>query len=100
MVNKKYFTFDKLEIETLKNDKELNKLFLENELNNYIETNDSKYLRHQLKNSIKAFGFCNFEKKSGLSRKTIYNIVNGKTEPKLSNFLKCLKAFDIKIKLC
>lgn len=46
MVNKKPFIFDKLEIEALKNDEELNRLFLENELNNYIKTNDSKYLRH------------------------------------------------------
>lgn len=97
---KKYLSFDDLEIEALKDDRELNKMFLENELDNYLETNDSKYLRHQLKNSIKAFGFCNFEKKSGLSRKTIYNIVNGKTEPRLGNFLKCLRAFGIRIKLC
>lgn len=99
-MSKKHLSFDDIEIEALRSDKELNKISLEGELNEYIKTGDSKYLRHQLKNSIKAFGFCNFEKESGLSRKTIYNIVNGKTEPRLGNFLKCIRAFGLKIKLC
>jgi probable addiction module antidote protein len=84
--------YEDVKIEMLKNRPGLARLCLESEIGEYMKTGDPTYLRMELKTAIKAFGYCNFEKKVGLSRKAIYNIVNGKTEPKLKSLLKFIDA--------
>jgi DNA-binding phage protein len=48
-------------------------------------------LKAQLKIVARNYGWTKLERKTGLSRTTLYNVLNGKKEPRLSNFLSILE---------
>ncbi|MDR2077398.1 MAG: helix-turn-helix domain-containing protein [Rickettsiales bacterium] len=84
-------------VRRLKKDPELAARCLEGELVEYLETREPIYLQRQLREIVRAFGYCNFERKTGLTRRSIYNIVNGKTTPKFETILKFIDALGYSI---
>ena len=92
-------SFDDYIIESFKSDSEFAKMCLEDELKEYLNTGEPYFLKNTLKQCLKSFGLCNFERVSGISRKTLYNIIGGKHKPKLENILKIIKFLGYEINL-
>jgi probable addiction module antidote protein len=84
--------WEKLEVEMYRKDPELATLCLKDEMAEYLRTGDMAYVKMQLMTMAKAFGCTKLGKVTGLNRTTIYNILKGQEEPKLSNFLKIIHA--------
>ena len=89
--------FEKLEVDLYKQDSKLAELCFKDELQEYKKIGDMKYLMMQLRTMAKAFSWTNLEKKTGLRRSTLYSILEGKKEPKLSSFIKIIGAFGFSI---
>ncbi|MDR2077533.1 MAG: helix-turn-helix domain-containing protein [Rickettsiales bacterium] len=90
-------SYDDLKIKMFREEPEFATIRIENELEEYLKTGDPTYLRIQFKTAVRAFGYCNFERKTGLSRRAIYNILNGKSEPKFKTVLKFLDALGYSV---
>jgi probable addiction module antidote protein len=90
-----------LETEILKKNPKLEAMCIESEFEEYLETGDPFYLQKELRTAVRVFGRRNFERKTGLAKKTIYNVLNGKTAPKFEIILKFLDAlgYDLKLNL-
>ncbi|MDR2778590.1 MAG: helix-turn-helix domain-containing protein [Rickettsiales bacterium] len=75
-------------------------VFLENEILKCKKSSDVANLKAQLKIVARNYGWTKLEKKAGLSRTTLYNTLNGKKEPRFSNFLNILDilGFDFSVK--
>jgi DNA-binding phage protein len=91
--------FEDFEVEEFRKNPGHAALRIEDELEEYLETKDPKYLLGELKTAVKAFGYHNFVEKTGLSRRTIHNIVSGRTTPKFEIVLKFLNALGFGLKL-
>lgn len=94
-----FVSLDECIIEDFKTNKDFARICLEEDMKEYLNTGDPCYLKNTLKQCLQAFGFCNFEKLSGISRKTLYNIVGGTHRPKLENILKIINFLGYEINL-
>ena len=97
--NNNFVSLDDCTIDSFKNDDEFAKMCLEDELKEYLNAGEPYFLKNTLKQCLKSFGFCNFERISGISRKTLYNIIGGNHKPKLENILKIIKFLGYEINL-
>jgi probable addiction module antidote protein len=100
MVNKNFNDgWEKFEVETFRSVPIVAKLCLENEIEEYNKTGDMTYLRKQLRSMAKAYGWNNLEKETKLTRATLHNILNGKSNPKLNSFLNIINALGFRISM-
>ena len=89
--------WEKLEVEMFKEDKELSVICLNDEIEEYNRTGDMKYLNAQLKLMATAYGWTRLERETGLTRATLYNTLNNKSEPKLKTFLSILNVLGLNL---
>lgn len=68
---------------------------LEDEIEEYEETGDIRYVLSTLKHIAQAKGFVALERETGLTRQAIYAVLNGKVSPRLDTMNKLLKAFGL-----
>jgi probable addiction module antidote protein len=99
-MNKKFKDpWEEFEVESYVKNKNLAKLCLENEIEEYKKTGDITYVKQQLKTVAKAYGWSNLERDTGITRMSLYSMLNGKTEPRLKNFLNILNILGFKLSI-
>ena len=68
---------------------------LEDEIEEYEETGDMRYVLKTLKRIAKSKGYVALERETGLTRQAIYTVLNGKVSPRLDTMSKLLKALGL-----
>jgi probable addiction module antidote protein len=72
-------------------------LRIQDEFQEYTETNDIRYLLSTLRKAAKAKGWSALSRETGLSRSVLYASLSGETDPKISTVMKILKALGVQI---
>ena len=90
-------TWDDFVIEEFKKNPEFIKGALEDELQEYVQTGDIRYLLSTLRDVAAAKGWVWLAKETGLSRPTIYEALYGRSKPKFETITKILGALGFKM---
>ncbi len=89
-------TWDDFIVDEYKKNPELAKLAIADELAEYAETGEIKYLLSTLKDVATAKGMVNLAKEAGLGRATLYEVFKG-SNPRVSTLSKILRALGFKM---
>lgn len=84
-------------VDEYRKDPELAKLRVSNELEEYAQTGEIKYLLATLKDVASAKGWTELAKETGLSRQTLYKTLNGQRFPRVDTLAKILYALDFRM---
>ena len=90
-------TWDDFIIEEFKKDSEFMRGAVEDELQEYAQTGDMRYLLATLRDVATAKGWVWLAKETGLSRPTLYEALYGRSKPKFETITKILNALGFKI---
>jgi len=87
-------------IEEYRKDPKLAVMRIKTELAEFEKTGEIRYLLSTLEKVAKAKGFTVLEKETGISRQTLYAVLNGKSAPRIDTMMKILNAlgFTLSIK--
>ncbi|MBN8828874.1 MAG: hypothetical protein J0H68_09225 [Sphingobacteriia bacterium] len=98
MVNKKQAgNYDDYFSKKLK-DPEYLETFLTVAFQEYVEENDTQHFLSLLREVIMSQGgVAKVAKKASLNRENLFKLLNGKSEPKITTFVKLITALDINI---
>jgi len=99
MIDMNKIGFDNWLTETLKQDKELAKMFLKGSIEDFKDHNDINILLSSLRNVAKAMGWTYLEKETGISRQALYTALSEKGNPRVRTFMMILDAFGLKMSL-
>lgn len=80
-------------------DVELAMLSLREEFEMFEQTGDDRYLFKTLERMIRARGIQNITRETGMSRQTIYNLLNGKISPRMDTMAKLLNTLGLRFYL-
>jgi Predicted transcriptional regulator len=83
-------------VEEFKADSEFARLAIADELEEYAETGEIKYLLATLKDAARAKGFVNLSRETGLNRTTLYDVFNG-SNPRVGTLNKILQALGFRM---
>ena len=72
-------------------------LRIQDEFQEYTETNDFHYLLSTLRKAAEAKGWLALSRETGLSRSVLYAALSGKSEPRIGTVMKILKALGVQI---
>ena len=84
-------------VDAYRKNPELAKLRVGNELEEYAQTGEIKYLLATLKDVASAKGWTELAKETGLSRQTLYKTLNGQRFPRVDTLAKILHALDFRM---
>jgi len=84
-------------IEQYRKDPGYAKLRIQDEFQEYAETNDFRYLLSALRRAAEAKGWSALSRETGLSRSVLYAALSGESEPRIGTVMKILKALGVKI---
>jgi probable addiction module antidote protein len=84
-------------IEQYRKDPEYARLRVQDEFQEYTETNDVRYLLSTLRKVAEAKGWSVLSREAGISRSVLYAALSGKTDPRIGTVMKILKALGIQI---
>ena len=70
---------------------------VQNEFQEYVETNDAQFLLSTLRKVAEAKGWSALSRDTGLPRSTLYAALSGETDPKMSTVMKILKALGVHV---
>ena len=90
-------SWDDFIIEQYRKDPELAQMCVISEFKEFLNTGEICYLLSTLYEVAEARGWSNLAKETGLSRPTLYAVLSGDTDPKISTLMKILKAFGVKL---
>jgi probable addiction module antidote protein len=76
---------------------EFARLRIQDEFQEYTETNDIRYLLSVLRRAAEAKGWSALSRETGLSRSVLCAALSGETDPKIGTVMKILKALGIQI---
>lgn len=88
--------WDDLMIDEFRKDPEFARLAIADELKEYAETGDIRYLLSTLKQVAAARGMANIAKDAGLNRTTLYEVLNG-SDPRVGTLNKILQALGFRM---
>jgi probable addiction module antidote protein len=89
--------YDNLDYKNLKDDVSKIVEYEKFIIKEYRKTQDLKWFFRKLTILVKAKGFSNISKKTGMSRRTIYNTLESENIPRLDTFINILNAVDVKL---
>lgn len=93
-------SWDECLVQSLNEDEEFSKEYLNGALENYLETGNFNYLYKGLERVIKARGSVSqFAKKANLDRTNLYAIFNNKKKPQLETIAKILNQLGYSLKI-
>ena len=84
-------------IEKYRKDPDYARLRVQDEFQEYAETNDIRYLLSTLRKFAEAKGWSTLSRETGLSRSVLYAALSGETDPKIGTVMKILKALGVHI---
>ena len=70
---------------------------VQDEFQEYIETDDIHYLLSTLRKAAEAKGWSALSRETGLSRSVLYAALSGKRDPQISTVMKILKALGVHV---
>jgi probable addiction module antidote protein len=73
------------------------RLRIQDEFQEYVETNDIRYLLSTLRKVAEAKGWSALSRETGLSRSNLYAALSGETDPKIGTVMKILKALGVQV---
>ena len=73
------------------------RLRIQDEFQEYVETNDIRYLLSTLRKVAEAKGWSALSRETGLSRSVLYAALSGDTDPKIGTVMKILKALKVQV---
>ncbi|MDL2264201.1 hypothetical protein LJC31_06065 [Synergistaceae bacterium OttesenSCG-928-I11] len=85
--------------ELYREDVELAMQSLREEFELFEQTGEDRYLLKTLERMIKARGVQNITRESGMSRQTIYNLLDGKMSPRMDTMTKLLRTLGLRFYL-
>ena len=91
--------WDSFVTDLYREDAELAMLSLREEFEMFEQTGDNRYLFKTLERMIRARGIQNITRKTGMSRQTIYNFLNGKMSPRMDTMTKLLNTLGLRFYL-
>ena len=91
--------WDSFVTELYREDVELAKQSLREEFEMFEQTGDDRYLLKTLERMIKARGVQNITRETGVSRQTIYNLLEGKQSPRMDTMTKLLNTLGLRFYL-
>jgi probable addiction module antidote protein len=89
--------WDDFVVEEFKKDPKFMQGAVEDELQEYAQTGDMRYLLSTLRDVAAAKGWVWLAKETGLSRPTLYEALHGRSKPKFETITKILGALGFKI---
>jgi probable addiction module antidote protein len=84
-------------IDKYRKDPDYARLRVQDEFQEYTETNDIRYLLSTLRKFAEAKGWSVLSKETGLSRSVLYAALSGETDPKIGTVMKILKALGVQV---
>jgi len=84
-------------IDKYRKDPEYAQLRVKDEFQEYVETNDIRYLLSTLRKVAQAKGWSVLSRETGLSRSVLYAALSGETDPKIGTVMKILKALGVQV---
>jgi probable addiction module antidote protein len=70
---------------------------VQDEFQEYVETDDIRYLLSTLRDVAEAKGWSALSRETGLSRSVLYAALSGKRDPQISTVMKILKALGVQL---
>ena len=90
-------SFDDFIVEEYRKDPEMAKLRIADELEEYAQTGEMKYLLTTLKDVAAAKGWVQLAKEANMSRTTLYDTLNGRKRPRLDTLEKILRVLGFRM---
>ena len=84
-------------IDKYRKDPNYARLRVQDEFQEYVETNDIRYLLSTLRKVAEAKGWSALSRETGLSRSVLYAALSGETDPKIGTVMKILKALGVQV---
>jgi probable addiction module antidote protein len=84
-------------IEKYRKNPDYAQLRIQDEFQEYAETNDIRYLLSTLRKVAEAKGWSALSRETGLSRSVLYAALSGETDPKIGTVMKILKALGVQV---
>lgn len=84
-------------IDKYRKDPDYARLRIQDEFQEYVETNDIRYLLSTLRKVAEAKGWSALSRETGLSRSVLYAALSGETDPKIGTVMKILKALGVQV---
>ena len=88
---------DDFMIEQYRKDPEYALSRVQDEFQEYVETDDIRYLLSTLRKVAEAKGWSVLSRETGLSRSVLYAALSGERDPQISTVMKILKALGVKV---
>jgi probable addiction module antidote protein len=89
--------YDDFVVEQYRKNPELALEMVRDEFQEYVKTNDIRYLLSTLREVAEAKGWSELSRKTGLPRSTLYAALSGKTDPRIGTVMKILDALGIEV---
>lgn len=70
---------------------------VQDEFQEYVETEDIRYLLSTLREVAEARGWSALSRETGLSRSVLYGSLSGERDPQISTVMKILKALGVQV---
>ena len=84
-------------VEQYRKDQDFVQARVVSEFKEFLHTGEIGYLLSTLYKVAEARGWSNLAKETGISRPTLYSVLSGTTDPKISTLMKIFKALGVKI---
>ena len=84
-------------IEKYRKNPDYARLRIQDEFQEYVETNDMRYLLSTLRKAAEAKGWSVLSRETGLSRSVLYAALSGETDPKIGTVMKILKSLGVQV---
>lgn len=90
-------SWDESVIELYRKDPELGQMRVASEFKEYLHSGDMNYLLSTLYKVAEAKGWTQLAKETGISRPTLYAVLSGAADPRVSTLMKILGALGVKV---
>ena len=89
--------WDETVIQQYREDPELGQLRIASEFKEYLHTGEMNYLLSTLYKVAEAKGWSKLARETGISRPTLYAVLSGAADPRVSTLMKILGALGVRV---
>ena len=89
--------WDETAVKMYREDPELGQMRVASEFKEYLHTGEMGYLLSTLHKVAEAKGWSKLARETGISRPTLYAVLSGAADPKVSTLMKILEALGVKV---
>ena len=89
--------WDEAVVKRYREDPELGQMRVASEFKEYLHTGEMGYLLSTLYKVAEAKGWSKLARETGISRPTLYAVLSGAADPKVSTLMKILEALGVKV---